>query len=209
MPATLAYPQVCQMLQAAVGQIRANHQRLSQLDAAVGDGDHGTSILRSMEAVAKAIDETPGTDLKALLAKIAWDVMDSDGGSTGPLLGSFFSGMSDALSGQTELDCVAMVAMFEGGILKVAQQSRAQVGDKTMMDAFLPALDALRAAAPADGIRSALQQAAQAAALGAESTKPLRAKFGRGRNLGERVIGHVDPGAVSVSLIFKGFSEAL
>ena len=207
MPATLAYPQVCQMLQAAVGQIRANHQRLSQLDAAVGDGDHGTSILRSMEAVAKAIDETPGTDLKALLAKIAWDVMDSDGGSTGPLLGSFFSGMSDALSGQTELDCVAMVAMFEGGILKVAQQSRAQVGDKTMMDAFLPALDALRAAAPADGIRSALQQAAQAAALGAESTKPLRAKFGRGRNLGERVIGHVDPGAVSVSLLFQGFSE--
>jgi dihydroxyacetone kinase-like protein len=209
MTATVSYPQVCQMLEGAVGQIRENHEMLSRLDAAVGDGDHGTTILRTMEAVAKAIANHPGSDLKELLAKIGWDVMDCDGGSTGPLLGSFFIGMSDAVAGTADLDCAALVAMFEGGIRKLAKQSRAAVGDKTMMDAFLPALAALQAAAPSGDIRAALQQAAEAAAAGAEATQQFRAKFGRARNLGERVIGHMDPGAVSVSLIFKGFSEAL
>jgi dihydroxyacetone kinase-like protein len=209
MPATIAYPQVCQMLQSAVGQIRANHEMLSRLDAAVGDGDHGTTILRTMEAVAKAISANNDSNLTALLATIAWDVMNCDGGSTGPLLGSFFMGMSDAVAGQTDLDCAALVAMFEGGIRKLAKQSRAGVGDKTMMDAFLPALDALHAATPSGCIRTALQQAAEAAATGAEATQQFRAKFGRARNLGDRVIGHTDPGAVSVSLLFKGFSEAL
>jgi dihydroxyacetone kinase-like protein len=206
---TISYPQVCQMLQSAVGQIRANHELLSQLDAAVGDGDHGTTILRTMEAVAKAIADHPGTDLAELLGKIAWAVMDCDGGSTGPLLGSLFMGMSEAAGGKTELDCAAVVALFDGGIRKLAKQSRAVVGDKTMMDAFLPALDALHAAAPAGDLRAALRQAAAAAAAGAAATKDFRAKFGRARNLGDRVIGHVDPGAVSASLILKGCSEAL
>jgi dihydroxyacetone kinase-like protein len=206
---TISYPQVCQMLQSAVGQIRANHEMLSQLDAAVGDGDHGTTILRTMEAVAKVVAESDGTDLKALLAKIAWAVMDCDGGSTGPLLGSLFMGMGDAVTGQADLDCAAVVAMFEAGIRKLARQSRAVVGDKTMMDAFLPALDAMQAAAPSGDIRTVLRQAAAAAAAGAEATKDFRAKFGRARNLGDRVIGHVDPGAVSASLILKGCSEAL
>lgn len=209
MAETINYSQLCAMLQSAVGQIRANHEMLSRLDAAVGDGDHGTTILRTMEAVAKVVAENTGTDLKELLGKVAWDVMGCDGGSTGPLLGSFFMGMSDAAAGKTELDCAGVVAMFEGGINKLAKQSRAKVGDKTMMDAFLPALDALKAAAQSGDIRAALQQAAEAAAHGAEATKQFRAKFGRARNLGDRVIGHADPGAVSVSLFFKGFSEAL
>lgn len=209
MTETISYPQVCQMLQSAIGQIRANHEMLSRLDAAVGDGDHGTTILRTMEAVAGTIAENGGGDLAELLAKAAWNVMDCDGGSTGPLLGSLFAGMGEAVVGRSELDCNAVVAMFEGGIRKVAKQSRAAIGDKTMMDAFLPALDAFQAAAPSGSIRTALQQAAAAAAAGAEATKPYRAKFGRARNLGERVVGHADPGAVSVSLLFKGFSEAL
>jgi dihydroxyacetone kinase-like protein len=209
MTETISHPQVCQMLQSAIGQIRANHEMLSRLDAAVGDGDHGTTILRTMEAVAGTIAENGGGDLAELLAKAAWNVMDCDGGSTGPLLGSLFAGMGEAVAGRSELDCNAVVAMFEGGIRKVAKQSRAAIGDKTMMDAFLPALDALQAAAPSGSIRTALQQAAAAAAAGAEATKPYRAKFGRARNLGERVVGHADPGAVSVSLLFKGFSEAL
>ena len=197
------------MCQAAAAQIRANHEMLSRLDAAVGDGDHGTTILRAMEAMAQAVTENTGTDLKELLTKIGWDIMNSDGGSTGPLLGSFFMGMSATVADKTDLDCTDVVAMLEGGINKVAKQSRAQIGDKTMMDAFLPALDALHAAALSGSVRTALQQAAQAAATGADATRSMCAKFGRARNLGDRVIGHVDPGAVSVSLIFKGFSEAL
>ncbi len=206
---SISYPQVCEMLRGAVEQIRQNHEMLSRLDAAVGDGDHGTTILRSMEAVAQTIADDSGDDLGGLLGKIGWNVMDCDGGSTGPLLGSFFVGMGEAVTGQSELDCPAVVAMFQGGIVKLARQSRAVVGDKTMMDAFLPALDALQAAASSGDIRATLRQAAAAAAEGAETTKLYRAKFGRARNLGERGIGHVDPGAVSVSLIFKGCSEAL
>jgi dihydroxyacetone kinase-like protein len=206
---TISHPQFCQMLQSAVGQIRTHHEMLSQLDAAVGDGDHGTTILRTMEAVARTITESNGTDLKELLSRIAWAVMDCDGGSTGPLLGSLFMGMSDGVTKDTELDCAAVVGMFEAGIRNLARQSRAVVGDKTMMDAFLPALDAMLAAAPSGDIRTVLQQAAAAAAAGAEATKDFRARFGRARNLGDRVIGHADPGAVSASLILKGCSEAL
>ena len=209
MSETIGYKQVCGMLNAAADQIRMNHQMLSKLDSAVGDGDHGTTILRAMEAVSKTVSENPASDLKTLLSAVAWAVMSCDGGSTGPLLGSFFMGMSDGAAGREELDCAGVAAVFDAGVTKLQKQSRAQVGDKTMMDAFLPALDAMRAAAQSGSVRTVLQQAAQAAATGAEATKDFRAKFGRARNLGDRVIGHIDPGAVSVSLIFKGFSEAL
>jgi dihydroxyacetone kinase-like protein len=203
----IGYSDLCQMLRAAVEQIRQNHEVLSRLDSAVGDGDHGTTILRTMEAVEKAVAANTGTDLKELLAKIGWDVMGCDGGSTGPLLGTFFTGMGDGAAGKTELDRAGVVAMFEAGVAKLKTQSRAKVGDKTMMDAFLPALDALKSARPEDGIPGALRAAADAARRGSEETRNYRAKFGRARNLGDRVIGHLDPGSVSIALIFQGFSE--
>ena len=209
MSETVGHPQICQMLLAGAGRIRANHEMLSRLDSAVGDGDHGTTLLRTMEAVEKTVSENAGTDLKQLFSTVAWAVMSCDGGSTGPLLGSFFLGMSDGAAGKNELDCAGLAAIFDAGITKMQKQSRAQIGDKTMMDAFLPALAALKAADPTGSIHTALQQAATAAAQGAEATKTMRAKFGRARNLGDRVIGHADPGSVSVSLLFKGFSEAV
>ena len=209
MSETIGYKQLRGMLNAAADQIRKNHEMLSKLDSAVGDGDHGTTILRAMEAVSKTVSEDPGSDLKALFSAIAWAVMSCDGGSTGPLLGSFFMGMSECAAGRGELDHAALVSVFEAGVAKLQKQSRAQVGDKTMMDAFLPALAALKSADSARGIKPALEQAAEAAAKGAEATRNMKAKFGRARNLGDRVLGHADPGAVSVSLIFKGFSEGL
>lgn len=196
------------MLKAAAEQIRTHHEMLSRLDSAIGDGDHGSTILRTMEAVERIVAEG-ASSMQELLSKVAWAVMGCDGGSTSPLLGSFFQGMSEAVTGKTELDHAAMVAMFEGGILKLARQSRAKVGDKTMMDAFWPALDALKSADPAQGMKAAMQRAAEAAAQGAEATRNMRARFGRARNLGDRVLGHPDPGAVSISVIFKGFSEGL
>jgi phosphoenolpyruvate---glycerone phosphotransferase subunit DhaL len=197
------------MLNAATDQIRQNHEMLSKLDSAVGDGDHGTTILRTMEAVSKTVSENPASDLKTLFSAIAWAVMSCDGGSTGPLLGSFFMGLSDGAAGHSELDYAALGSVFEAGIARLQKQSRAEVGDKTMMDAFLPALKALKSAGGALGIKGALAQAAEAAANGAEATRNMKAKFGRARNLGDRVLGHADPGAVSVSLIFKGFSEGI
>lgn len=197
------------MLLTAAGRIRANHAMLSRLDSAIGDGDHGTTMLRTMEAVEKTVAEYAGTDLKQLLSAVAWAVLSCDGGSTGPLLGSFFMGMSDGAADQEALDCAGLAAMFEAGISKMQKQSRAQIGDKTMMDAFLPALAALKAADPSRGVEAALEQAAAAAAQGAEATKSMCAKFGRARSLGSRSVGAVDPGAMSIALMFEGFHAAL
>ncbi len=205
----LTYEDFRRLLQGAVEQIRTHHEMLSRLDGAVGDGDHGITMLRTMEAVARTVAENPDTDLKDLLGRVGWSVMSCDGGSTGPLLGSFFAGMGDAGAGKRDLDGPGLVALFEAGIGRLQKQSRAQVGDKTMMDAFLPALAAMKSAAPGDRPVAILQRAAEAAAGGAEATAGMRAKFGRARNLGDRVIGHRDPGAVSVSLLFKGFHEAI
>lgn len=209
MSETLSSKQLGLMLEGAVQQIRRQHEILSKLDAAVGDGDHGTTILRAMEAVSRTVAQPLSGDLKEFFSKIAWEVMSCDGGSTGPLLGAFFMGMSEPGAGKSEFDTAGLLAALEAGIAKLHKQSRAQVGDKTMMDAFLPALAALKASDSAAGIRPALNSAAEAAAKGAEATKTMRAKFGRARNLGDRVIGHPDPGAVSVSLILKGFAEGL
>lgn len=208
MPDIISYERVCRLLDGAVEQIRANHPMLSRLDSAVGDGDHGVTILRAMEAVARTVAENPTGDLQQLFSKIAWAVMSCDGGSTGPLLGTLFSGMGEAGAGKQELTAPDLVAVFEAGIVKLQKQSRARVGDKTMMDAFLPALEAMKSAPPGATPATILTLAAEAAARGAEATANLRAKFGRARNLGDRVLGHLDPGAVSVSLLFKGFSEA-
>jgi len=135
--------------------------------------------------------------------------MSVDAGSTGPLLGTFFKGLSEGATGRNQFDGVELAALVEAGTTKLQRLSRAQIGDKTMMDAFLPALAALKGADPEQGIKTAMQQAAAAAAQGAEATKAMRAKFGRARNLGERSLGAVDPGAMSVALLFEGFYEAL
>lgn len=209
MPDLIGYSQLNGMFQSAADQIRAHHEMLSKLDSAVGDGDHGATILRTMEAVTKTFAENSNADLKTLFSTVAWAVMSCDGGSTGPLLGSFFLGLSEGAADRTELDFAAFLAVFESGIAQLRKQSRAQIGDKTMMDAFLPALAALQAADPRLGLKAALAQAAQAAAQGAEATRQMRARFGRARNLGDRVLGHPDPGAVSVSILFQGLAEGL
>ena len=199
-----------QMILAAVEKIRANHQELSRLDSATGDGDHGTTMLRAMDAVSKAVAEAGEGDIKSLLHGIGWGIMCADGGSTGPLLGSLFMGMSEGAGDAESLDCAALAATFEAGLASMQKQSKAQVGDKTMMDALIPAVESLRTAADAGANpAAAMQQAAEAARKGAEATKDMQAKFGRARNLGERTLGNIDPGATSISYLFEGFSESI
>jgi dihydroxyacetone kinase-like protein len=201
--------EVVRMLNGAVEQIRRNHEMLSRLDAAVGDGDHGTTILRAMEAVAKVAAEPLGEHFGDFFSRIAWAVMSCDGGSTGPLLGGFFGGVSDAAVGKSEFTDAEWVTALVSGIRKLHQQCRANIGDKTMMDAFLPALEVLQAADLSQGLQVVLAKAAQAAARGAEATRGMKARFGRARNLGDRVIGHPDPGAVSASLILNKRDERI
>ena len=205
---TIGHKEVINMISAAAAKISENHVMLSKLDSATGDGDHGTTMLRSMKAVQETVKSHPNESTKDLLYKIGWGIMSADGGSTGPLLGSFFMGMSEGAGELTEFDGPAVAQMIISGAEKMHKQSRAQVGDKTMMDALLPAVDALKTADKCTGIQVILKQAAKASTDGADATVNMKAKFGRARNLGGRVLGHKDPGAVSVSLMFQGFYES-
>lgn len=207
---TIGIDAIRRMIRSAADKIRANRDELSKLDSAIGDGDHGTTIARAMGIAEKVIEESEKKEPKGLLKDVGWGVMGVDGGATGPLLGSFLMGLSDGVGEQDVIDCPTLAAMFEAGLAGVRRQSKAQIGDKTMMDALLPAVDALRQAADeGKSIKKALHKAAEAAENGAVSTKEFRARFGRAKNLGERTIGCQDPGATSIALIFQGFLEGL
>ena len=207
---TIGIEDMGRMIRAAADKIRANRDDLSKLDSAIGDGDHGMTIARAKGIAEKVIAESDKKELKGLLKDVGWGVMGVDGGATGPLLGSFLMGLGNGIDELERIDCPMLAAMFEAGLAAVRRQSKAQIGDKTLMDALLPAVDAMRRAADeGKSIREALQQAANAAEDGAISTKEFKARFGRAKNLGERTIGCQDPGATSMALIFQGFFEGL
>jgi dihydroxyacetone kinase-like protein len=207
---TIGYAEFVRMLHEAVGKIRANNAELSKLDSMIGDGDHGTAIGHAMDAVEKAIQDAEGVDLKSLLTSVGWGVMSVHGGATGPLFGSFFMGLSEGVGETEQLDCAGVAAAFESGLANVSKQTRARVGDKTLMDALVPAVQALKEASESGKTLSkALNNAAEAAEKGAISTKDLVARFGRAKNYGDRTLGHQDPGATSISLIFRGLFEGL
>ena len=198
------------LLESGANRVKENHELLSRLDSATGDGDHGATMKRTADAILESIHNPESIAVQPLLASLGWNVMSVDGGSTSPLLGSFFMGMSEAAGEGEEPDMAALAAMFEGGLAKLRAQTAAKVGDKTMLDALVPAVEALRRAADQGlGLQAGFAQAAEAASRGAESTQQMQAKFGRARNLGARTLGHVDPGATSISLLFAGFRDGL
>ena len=198
------------ILQSGAARVKENHELLSRLDAATGDGDHGVTMKRVADVIINSVADGQSLGVGPLLEQVGWNVMSVDGGSTSPLLGSFFMGMSEAVGGSETLDSRALAAAFAAGLVKLRAQTPAQVGDKTMVDALVPAIDALRQAADAGAEPSAmLALAAEAAQSGAEKTSELQARFGRARNLGPRTIGHVDPGATSIALFFAGFRDGM
>ncbi|MFP4055234.1 MAG: dihydroxyacetone kinase subunit DhaL [Candidatus Brocadiia bacterium] len=208
MSAQVGYDQLAAMLRAAAEQVRANHKTLSRLDSHGGDGDHGTTMSRAMGLVEKAIADSESRQLKSLLFDAGWAVMGVDGGATGPLLGTLLMGMAEAVGDKEALDAQDLAATFEAGLAAVQKRTRAQVGDKTLLDALVPAVEALRQYDHCgDDVAAALQQAAEAAHQGARATTELQARFGRAKNLGEKSKGHQDPGATSMALIFRGFAE--
>lgn len=209
MTTTVGCDEFKHMMAGAVAAIKANHERLSTLDSAVGDGDHGVTMLRAAAHAEDAITQAASADLKSLVFDIGWALLNLDGGATGPLLGSLFMGMSEGIT-TDPLDGPGLASMFEAGLVAVRQQTKAQVGDKTMMDALVPAVEALRRTADEErSIEAMLSAAAAAAEAGAVATKDMVARFGRSRNLGERTLGTPDPGATSMALLFHGFYVGL
>ena len=191
------------MMNKALENIKAREEEFSKLDAVIGDGDHGTAIVTALSCIVRSAQQ--GTEFKSMLMDMGMNVMLEVSGSTSTLLGALFLGMSDCAEG-TELDAEGVKKMFAGGLANVKQQTSAQVGDKTMMDALIPAVEAIQNC-PSNDIKEVLQAGAKAALAGAESTIQLKANFGRARNYGERSVGYMDSGAASWSCMFATFAE--
>ncbi len=204
----LDYDGLVTVLRAGAKRVKAGADVLTELDSAIGDGDHGVAMTRAMGALEKGIDDCAEKSIETLLQGVAFAVMSIDAGSTGPLMGSLMMGMVEPVGEAAEIDTALLAAIFEAGLSKFQAISKAQVGDKTMIDALVPAVDALKnAAADGNSVAGALKKAAAAAVAGAEKTKDFQAKFGKARNLGERTLGYQDPGATSMSMFFGGFAE--
>jgi phosphoenolpyruvate---glycerone phosphotransferase subunit DhaL len=188
-------------------EVAENRSYLTKLDGAIGDGDHGTNMDRGMKKALERLDASDGDDIGASLKTIGMALVSSVGGAAGPLYGTLFLQMGQATAGKSELDVAAFTEALDAGVQGVIKRGKAEPGDKTMLDALGPALDALRSAG-GDDVAGALAQAADAAREGMEATVPMVARKGRASYLGERSAGHQDPGATSSHLLLKTAAEA-
>jgi dihydroxyacetone kinase-like protein len=197
------------MFAEAAAQIRREQDLLSRLDCIGGDGDHGATMVRAMEMLESEMNAENSKPLNARLKDAGWSVLGVGGGASSALLGTFIAGMGDADLG-LESDCKHLAASFAMGLRAVQKQTKARPGDKTMMDALVPAVQAIETAGDSGAlVARAMEQAAAAAHAGAESTKDMVAKYGRAKFLGEKTRGSADAGATSIALLFEGFSAAL
>jgi dihydroxyacetone kinase-like protein len=177
---------------------------LTALDAAIGDADHGSNMARGFAAVAADLAASPPPDISSALKAAAMTLIRTVGGAAGPLYGTFFLRASAVCAGLAELSPADWLAAFRQGVEGVRQRGKAGPGDKTMLDALLPAVQAMQEAlAEGQGLPDMLWRAEQAARAGMEGTIPLQARKGRASYLGERSVGHQDPGATSSYLLVR------
>ncbi len=207
-PGSVDAAAVVAWLESFAAAVIREKDHLTELDSAIGDGDHGANLDRGVRAVSAAVgpggtDPAAGSDQPGAIAKAAGMVLiRTVGGASGPLLGTFLLRFATAAGSATDLDGAALAASFRAGVEGVAARGKSAVGDKTMLDALFPAADALDAALAAGaGLPAALAAAADAAEAGRDATVPLVARKGRASYLGERSAGHADPGATSSALL--------
>lgn len=189
--------------------ITANKDYLTQLDAAIGDADHGINMDRGFQAVLAKLPTLTDQDIGAALKTVGMTLVSTVGGASGPLYGTLFLQMGTATAGKLELTLADWINALEAGVDGVVRRGKATPGDKTMIDSLIPALAALKAAA-AEGasFASALRRSEQAARQGMLDTIPLVARKGRASYLGERSTGHQDPGATSAHLLLAAAADA-
>lgn len=189
--------------------IADNAQNLSDLDAAIGDADHGINMERGMTAVIAALDESAPADMAALCKQVGMTLVKSVGGASGPLYGTFFLRMAPALGSGDSVSDADFAKSLRAGVDGVVQRGRAEAGDKTMFDALAPALDALDAALSSGAsLADGLAAASAAAEKGRDATESMVARKGRASYLGQRSVGHVDPGATSAALLIAAVATA-
>ncbi|MFB2968182.1 dihydroxyacetone kinase subunit DhaL [Aerosakkonema sp. BLCC-F183] len=197
-------------LQSVAIVLEQNKDYLTELDAAIGDADHGINMNRGFQKVITQLPGVADKDIGTILKTVSMTLISSVGGASGPLYGTLFLRASTAVAGKQELNKEDTIAFFEAAIDGVVQRGKANLGDQTMLDALSPAKDAFKQAV-ADGanIPEALQKAVAAAEEGVKNTIPLVAKKGRASYLGDRSIGHQDPGATSSYLILRTLLETI
>jgi phosphoenolpyruvate---glycerone phosphotransferase subunit DhaL len=185
-----------------------NRQQLTDLDSAVGDGDFGISLDRGFTAVEAALSANPPADIRGIFQSAATVLIKTMGGSSGPLFGTFFLRAGASCADKLELGPADVVGLFQAGVDGIQQRGKAAPGDKTMMDAWLPAVEAMRGALDAgSGLPEILDRGAAAAEAGMRATITMQARKGRGSYLGKRSVGHQDPGATAISMLFKAAAD--
>jgi phosphoenolpyruvate---glycerone phosphotransferase subunit DhaL len=201
-PVSVDIAQVDRWIREFARVVGENAQFLTDLDAAVGDADHGINLDRGMTAVVAALDETTQPDLAALTKKVGMTLVSSVGGASGPLYGTFFLRLATSLGAVGTVAPADFAKALRAGVEGVVQRGRAEANDKTMFDALAPALDALDAGlASGSDLASALGSAREAAERGRDATEAMVARKGRASYLGQRSVGHVDPGATSAAML--------
>ncbi|HEX6760647.1 MAG TPA: dihydroxyacetone kinase subunit DhaL [Propionibacteriaceae bacterium] len=184
-----------------------NQVELTELDSAIGDADHGINMARGMTAVIDKLDGEQPVLANDLFKTVAMALVTSVGGASGPLYGTFFLRLAGAAGPAIELDADAVHTALRAGLTGVVERGKAEPGDKTMVDALSPALDAMEVVIKKGGdLVAAVAAARDAAAAGRDATVPMVARKGRASYLGERSAGHMDPGAASMSLLFDALA---
>ena len=189
--------------------IEDQREHLTDLDAAIGDADHGANLHRGMQAVLAALDQSAGIESAPLLKKVGMTLVSKVGGASGPLYGTLFLRMA-AATGDGELAPADFAAALRAGLVGVQERGKAEPGDKTMLDALHPACDAFEASlAGGSELADGLAAAAAGAREGRDATTAMLARKGRASYLGERSVGHQDPGATSTALLLEAAESAL
>jgi dihydroxyacetone kinase-like protein len=202
--------QILQWLQAVALVLEQNKDYLTQLDAAIGDADHGINMNRGFQKAIAQLPSVADKDIGSILKTFSMALISSVGGASGPLYGTLFLRASTVVTGKHELSDEDMVTLLQAAVDGVVQRGKANLGDKTMLDALSPGVDAFKQAiAEGASTPDALQKAVAAAHEGMNNTIGLVAKKGRASYLGERSSGHLDPGATSTYLILKALLETV
>jgi len=210
MASSISYDEMVAWIHRFAEVITEQREYLTRLDTAVGDADHGTNMDRGMRAAIERVDALDGDDISAALKGVGMALVSKVGGAAGPLYGTMFLQMANAAGDASEVDLAGWTQMLQAGLKGVQMRGKAEPGDKTMVDALTPAVEALEHAQQ-DGaeLPAALEQSAQAAREGMEKTVPMVARKGRASYLGDRSAGHQDPGATSSYLLLQAAVDAL
>ena len=210
MRSTLSSADLIKIIDTICDTIEREKGYLSELDGAIGDGDHGVNMAKCFREVKKKLPENEGKDIGTILKNIGMVILNSVGGAMGALYGTLFLKASKEVMGKAEIQLEDLIKMFEAGEKGIQEMGKAQPGDKTLLDTIDPAVKALKEAQTlGKPLVDALADFSEAAKKGAESTKEMISRIGRSSRLGERTIGHQDAGATSCYFILRAFYKGI